>query len=65
MAHRFTFVVTVEVERESGKFAPRDEIAEQISEWLEAADEGQVCGIDQPANASIITGRVRGVTWRQ
>lgn len=45
MAHRFTFVVTVEVERESGKFAPRDEIAEQISEWLEAADEGQVCGI--------------------
>lgn len=35
---RFTFVVEVEVEREEGKFASRDEIREQIQEALESAD---------------------------
>ncbi|QPE04151.1 hypothetical protein IT882_13215 [Microbacterium schleiferi] len=45
MAHKFSFTVEVEVERESGKFASRDEMAEQIQEWLEGADEGSVSGI--------------------
>ena len=35
---RFTFTVEVEVEREEGKFASRDEIAEQIEEALVSAD---------------------------
>lgn len=45
MAHTFTFTVTVELERETGKFATRDEMAEAIIEWLEAADEGTIDGI--------------------
>lgn len=40
----FTFTVTVEVERESGKFMSRDEVQEQIQEALESADPGQVDG---------------------
>jgi hypothetical protein len=45
MAHTFTFTVTVELERESGKFAGRDEMAEQIRDALEGADPGSVDGI--------------------
>jgi hypothetical protein len=45
MAHRFTFTVTVEVDRESGKFAPRDEIADELIAWIENADEGGISGI--------------------
>lgn len=30
MAHRFTFTVAVELERVSGKFASRDEMADEI-----------------------------------
>lgn len=45
MAHRFKFVVEVEVERESGKFASRDEMAEQIQDALEGADPGSLYGI--------------------
>lgn len=40
----FTFTVTIEVERESGKFMSRDEVAEQLLEGLEGADIGEVSG---------------------
>ena len=45
MAHKFTFTVEVEVERTSGKFATRDEMADTIREWIEGADEGSLSGI--------------------
>ncbi len=45
MAHRFTFTVHVELERDEGKFASRAEMADAIREWLEGADEGAVYGI--------------------
>lgn len=45
MSHRFTFTVTVELEREEGKFAGRDEMAEEIIGWLENADEDTIYGI--------------------
>lgn len=35
---RFTYEITVEVERETGKFASRDEIGDAIQESLESAD---------------------------
>ena len=40
----FVFTVTVEVEREEGKFASRDELADQIREAIEGADPGTVEG---------------------
>lgn len=45
MAHTFEFKVTVTTERTEGKFAPRDEQAEQINIMLEAANEGSIDGI--------------------
>lgn len=41
---RFLFEVTVEVEREEGKFASRDELSQLIIEALEGADPGQLDG---------------------
>ena len=41
---RFTFTVEVEVSRIEGKFATRDELAEQIQEALESADPGDLEG---------------------
>ena len=41
---KFKFEVEVEVNRVQGKFASRDEIAEQITEALEGADPGQYEG---------------------
>jgi hypothetical protein len=38
MAHTFQFLVTVEVDRETGKFAPRDELADKLREAIESAD---------------------------
>ncbi|WP_047523900.1 hypothetical protein [Microbacterium sp. ZOR0019] len=52
MSHRFTFTVTVELEREEGKFAARDEMADQLREWLEGADEGTVSGIGADGESS-------------
>ena len=40
----FTFTVTVEVERTQGKFATREELAEQLREAIEGADPGQLEG---------------------
>lgn len=38
MAQHFTFTLTVEVNRTSGKFAPRDEIADAIIDEINSAD---------------------------
>ena len=45
MPHRFKFTVEVEVERESGKFASRDEMTEELISCLEGANEGSISGI--------------------
>ena len=45
MATRATFVIEVELERESGKFASRDELIDEIKEWLEDANQGTVDGV--------------------
>jgi hypothetical protein len=41
---RFTFTVEVEVQRNEGKFATRDELAEQLREAIEGADPGSLEG---------------------
>lgn len=40
MAHTFQFLITVEVDRETGKFAPRDELVDKLREAIEGADPG-------------------------
>jgi hypothetical protein len=45
MIMRFVFTVAVEVERDEGKFAARDEVAEQIAEALEQADPSTIDGV--------------------
>jgi hypothetical protein len=52
MAHTFKFTVTVELERESGKFASRDEMAEAIRDEIEGADPGSVYGIGADGESS-------------
>jgi hypothetical protein len=42
---RITFQVEVELEREQGKFAGREEIVDAIEEWIQMADEGEVEGV--------------------
>jgi hypothetical protein len=42
---KFTFTVTVEVERVEGKFASRDEIADYLREEIEGAIPGEVDGV--------------------
>lgn len=54
----FTFLVTVEAERESGKFASRDEIAEALITALEEADPGEIDGIGADSESTYNT-----VTW--
>jgi hypothetical protein len=41
---KFTFTVEVEVQRNQGKFATHEEIADQIQEALEGADPGTYQG---------------------
>lgn len=41
---RFNFAIEVEVERTEGKFASKDELQEQIQEWLEQANQGTLEG---------------------
>lgn len=43
MRHEFT--VSVSTERLSGKFASKDDVAEQLQAWLEGANEGTVSGV--------------------
>lgn len=42
----FTFIVEIEVERTSGKFASRDEIGAQLLDCLEQCDEGSWDGAE-------------------
>lgn len=42
MAHTFTFTVEVTLERESGKFVSRDEMADELETALQDADPGTV-----------------------
>lgn len=58
MAHKFTFTVSVEIERESGKFASRDELSEAVLSWLESADEGSIDGVGADGDSSYTT-----TTW--
>jgi hypothetical protein len=39
---KIRLTVEVEVEHRTGKFVAKDEIAEEIGEWIENADEGDV-----------------------
>lgn len=41
---RFVFVVEVEVERDEGKFASKDELADQLIEAIESADPSSLDG---------------------
>ena len=55
MSHKFSFTVLVELERESGKFAPRDELAATVVEWLEDADQGTVDGVGADSDSTYTT----------
>lgn len=46
MSMTFQFLVTVEVSRTQGKFATREELAEQIRAELEGADPGSLEGAE-------------------
>jgi hypothetical protein len=41
---QFSFTVNVETERTEGKFASKDELADQIQEAIESADPGELEG---------------------
>jgi hypothetical protein len=41
---RWTFTVEIEVARDEGKFASRDELGEQILDAIESADPGNLEG---------------------
>lgn len=49
---RFTFTVEVEVERVEGKFASREEVAEQLEEALADADPSSIDGIGSDGTSS-------------
>lgn len=42
---RFVFTVEIEVERDSGKFASRDEIEQELHEAIDGADPEQIYGV--------------------
>ena len=65
MAHRFTVILEVEVERTEGKFASRDEIAEAIQEALAHVREGESLsglGADGTSEYEIISSEVAEVS---
>jgi len=41
---QFIFVVNVEIEREQGKFASRDELAQELEQAIADADPGTIEG---------------------
>ena len=53
----FEFKVTVEVERETGKFASRSEIFEKLLDEIQSADPGTVDG-DEGGEYSVISWEV-------
>jgi hypothetical protein len=52
MTSRFKFTVEVSLERVEGKFASRDEMAEQIQEALDSANPSTVDGIGSDGTSS-------------
>lgn len=48
---RFIFEVTVEIERETGKFCPKDELGDELIEALEQADPGCIGSSSGDCNA--------------
>lgn len=42
---RVRIEVTVELERQSGKFVSKDDLAAEIEAWIEGANEGEVSGV--------------------
>jgi hypothetical protein len=44
MAHTFTFTISVELARESGKFMARDEMSDLLIEAIEGSDPGEISG---------------------
>ena len=52
---QFEFKVSVEVERDEGKFASRDELEEELTQALAGADPGSIEGENG--------GRYSVVTW--
>lgn len=62
MSHSFKFLVEVDLERETGKFASRDDMSEAISSALEDAENGiDVTGLG-PDSSSEYTVSVFGIT---
>jgi hypothetical protein len=49
---RFTYLVEVEVERDEGLFAGRDEIGDEITAALEGADPGTISGVGANSTSS-------------
>ena len=49
---RFSFTVEVEVERTEGKFAPKDEIEEQLQEALDMANPSSIDGVGADGTSS-------------
>lgn len=49
---RFEFTVAVEVERVEGKFAPKDEIADQLREAIDMANPSTVDGVGADGTSS-------------
>lgn len=45
MAHRFRIVVEVELNREQGKFASRDDLVQGLIDEIEGADPGGLYGM--------------------
>ena len=60
---RFSFTVEVEVERASGKFASREDIAEVIQEWLEGANEDEVYGVGSDGDSTYIVSEWTVSRW--
>ena len=51
MTQRFFFTVSVEVNRTTGKFATRDDIAERIRDELEGSNPGTLDGLGADAES--------------
>lgn len=54
---KFSYTVEVEVERDEGKFATKDELADQIEEALQDADPGTLEG-ENGGSYSVVTWEV-------
>lgn len=42
MAHRFKFIVEVELERTEGKFVSREDMAQELMDAIESSDPGSI-----------------------